>query len=51
VHLLSVLDDRAQTMQHRYGELQRAYLALLAQLYPPSEVYVVASAPAGDDAP
>lgn len=51
VHLLSVLDDRAQTMQHRYGELQRAYLALLKQLYPPSEVYVVASAPAGDDAP
>jgi SAM-dependent methyltransferase len=54
VHLLSVLDDRAQTMQHRYGELHRAYTALLAQLYPPSEVYVVATAPdpaAGDEAP
>jgi SAM-dependent methyltransferase len=48
VHLLSVLDDRAQTMQHRYGELHRAYTALLGQLYPPSEVYVVATAP---DAP
>lgn len=45
VHLLSVLDDRAQVQQHRYGELHRAYLALLKQLYPPSEVYVVATAP------
>jgi hypothetical protein len=48
VHVLSVLDDREQLMQHRYGELHRAYTALLAQLYPPSEVYVVAVAPAGD---
>lgn len=46
VHLVSVLDQRAQAMQHQYGELHRAYRALLAQLYPPSEVYVVAVAPA-----
>jgi Methyltransferase domain len=50
VHLLSVMDDRAQSLQHRYGELHRAHMALLAQLYPPSEVYVVAVAPSGDDA-
>ena len=50
VHLVSVLDERAQAMQHQYGELHRAYRALLAQLYPPNEVYVVAVArptPAG----
>jgi SAM-dependent methyltransferase len=44
-HLISVLDERAQTLQHHYGELHRAYGALLKQLYPPSEVYVVAVAP------
>ena len=49
VHLLSVLDERAQRMQHQYGELHRAYRALLAQLYPPSEVYVVAVAPSESD--
>jgi SAM-dependent methyltransferase len=47
VHLLSVLDQRAQVMQHQYAELHRAYKALLKQLYPPNEVYVVAVAPGG----
>ncbi len=47
VHLLSVLDERAQVMQHQYGELHRAYKRLLKQLYPPNEVYVVAVAPGG----
>ncbi|HZB48361.1 MAG TPA: methyltransferase domain-containing protein [Mycobacteriales bacterium] len=51
VHLVSVLDERAQAMQHQYGELHRAYCALLAQLYPPSEVYVVAVAPSGGTGP
>jgi hypothetical protein len=45
VHLVSVLDERVQTLQHQHAELHRAYRALLAQLYPPSEVYVVAVAP------
>jgi SAM-dependent methyltransferase len=48
VHLLSVLDERAQLMQHQYAELHRAYKALLRQLYPPNEVYVVAVAPDPD---
>ena len=47
VHLMSVLDERAQAIQHQYAELLRAYRALLSQLYPPSEVYVVAVAPGG----
>lgn len=47
VHLLSVLDERAQVMQHQYAELHRAYKALLRQLYPPNEVYVVAVVPGG----
>jgi len=46
VHVLSVLDERVQMVQHQYGELHRAYRALLTQLYPPNEVYVVAVAPA-----
>ena len=50
VHLVSVLDERTQAMQHQYAELHRAYRALLAQLYPPSEVYVVAVAPSGETA-
>lgn len=49
VHLVSVLDERAQAIQHSYAELHRAYRALLAQLYPPSEVYVVAVAPSAAD--
>lgn len=51
VHVLSVLDERVQMVQHQYGELHRAYRALLAQLYPPNEVYVVAVAPARGDEP
>lgn len=51
VHVLSVLDERVQMVQHQYGELHRAYRALLAQLYPPNEVYVVAvAAAAGEEA-
>ena len=51
VHVLSVLDERVQMVQHQYGELHRAYRALLAQLYPPNEVYVVAVAAAAGDQP
>jgi hypothetical protein len=36
-------------VQHQLAELHRAYRSLLAQLYPPSEVYVVAVAPGGED--
>ena len=49
VHLISLLDQRVQTVQHQLAEVHRAYRALLAQLYPPSEVYVVAVAPGGED--
>lgn len=48
VHLLSVLDERAQVMQHQYNELHKAYSAMLKQLYPPNEVYVVAERPAAE---
>ena len=48
-HLISVLDQRMQAVQHQLAELHRAYRSLLAQLYPPSEVYVVAVAPGGED--
>jgi len=48
-HLVSVLDQRVQSMQHQYGELHRAYTTLLRQVYPPSEVYVVAVAPSGEE--
>jgi SAM-dependent methyltransferase len=49
VHLISLLDQRVQTVQHQLAEVHRAYRALIAQLYPPSEVYVVAVAPGGED--
>jgi SAM-dependent methyltransferase len=49
VHLISLLDQRMQAMQHQLAEMHRAYRALLAQLYPPSEVYVVAVVPGGED--
>ena len=48
-HLISVLDQRMQAVQHQLAELHRAYRSLLVQLYPPSEVYVVAVAPGGED--
>ena len=49
VHLISLLDQRVQHVQHQLAEVHRAYRALVAQLYPPSEVYVVAVAPGGED--
>jgi Methyltransferase domain len=48
-HLISLLDQRMQAVQHQLAELHRAYRSLLAQLYPASEVYVVAVAPGGED--
>ena len=49
-HLVALLDQRVQTVQHQLAELHRAYRALVTQLYPASEVYVVAVAPAsGED--
>jgi len=49
VHVLSELDQRIQTVQHHNAVLRTAYTNLLAQLYPPSEVYVVAHVPAEED--
>jgi SAM-dependent methyltransferase len=49
VHLISLLDQRVQAVQHQLAEVRRAYRSLVAQLYPPSEVYVVAVAPGGED--
>ena len=43
-HLLGVLEDRLRSTQAALVELQRSYSNLLAQLYPPNEVYVVARA-------
>jgi hypothetical protein len=48
-HLVALLDQRVQTVQHQLAELHRAYRALVTQLYPASEVYVVALAPASDE--
>jgi hypothetical protein len=48
-HVVSQLDQRMQAVQHHLAELHRAYRSLVAQLYPPSEVYVVAVAPGGED--
>lgn len=49
VHMIWLLDQRVQAVQHQLAEVHRAYRSLLAQLYPPSEVYVVAVAPGGGD--
>ncbi len=49
VHLISLLDQRVQAVQHQLAEVHRAYRALVGHLYPPSEVYVVAVAPGGED--
>jgi hypothetical protein len=49
VHLLSELDQRIQVAQHHNAVLRTAYTNLLAQLYPPSEVYVVARVPAEEN--
>ena len=43
-HLLGVLEDRLRTTQSELVELHRSYAALLGQLYPSNEVYVVARA-------
>jgi len=41
-HLLSVLDERVQAVQHQNAALRTAYTNLLEQLYPANEVYMVA---------
>ncbi len=43
-HLLGVLEERLRATQSELGELRRSYAALLGQLYPSNEVYVVARA-------
>lgn len=43
-HLLGVLEQRLRTTQQELADLHRSYAALLGQLYPPNEVYVVARA-------
>jgi SAM-dependent methyltransferase len=48
-HLVSVLDERVQAVQHQNWVLRDAYRHLLAQLYPASEVYVVAQRPPEGD--
>jgi SAM-dependent methyltransferase len=49
-HLVATLDQRLQAVQHQLASLQAAYDNLLAQLYPPNEVYVVARKPDAGDA-
>jgi len=49
-HLIAQLDDRLQAVQHQCMALRTAYQNLLAQLYPASEVYVVARLPTKEDA-
>jgi SAM-dependent methyltransferase len=44
-HLLGQLDRRLQEVQHQNAELRAAYRRLLGELYPSSEVYVVATVP------
>lgn len=41
-HLLGTLDERLHVLQDQATRLARAHNALLEQLYPPNEVYVVA---------
>jgi SAM-dependent methyltransferase len=41
-HLLRLLDERLQAVQHQNAVLRTAYTNLLDQLYPASEVYMVA---------
>ena len=43
-HLLGVLEERLRATQGELAALHRSYGQLLAQLYPPNEVYVVARA-------
>jgi len=48
-HLLSVLDERVQAVQHQNAVLRTAYMNLLQQLYPANEVYMVARLATGED--
>jgi SAM-dependent methyltransferase len=41
-HLVGVLEERLRATQAELGALRQSYAQLLAQLYPPNEVYVVA---------
>ena len=43
-HLVGVLEERLRATQAELGALRQSYAQLLAQLYPPNEVYVVARA-------
>ena len=43
-HLLSALEERLRATQTELAEVRQSYARLLEQLYPPNEVYVVASA-------
>jgi SAM-dependent methyltransferase len=50
VHLIGVLDERFQSLQHQLSSQRTAYRQLLDQLYPSNETYVVARRPfAGAD--
>jgi Methyltransferase domain len=48
-HLIAVLNERVLSLGHETATLRAANRALLAQLYPPNEVYVVVKKP-GDAA-
>jgi SAM-dependent methyltransferase len=48
-HLLRLLDERVQAVQHQNAVLRTAYTNLLEQLYPASEVYMVARLATGED--
>ena len=43
-HLVGVLEERLRATQAELGALRQSYASLLARLYPPNEVYVVARA-------
>jgi SAM-dependent methyltransferase len=43
-HLVGVLEERLRATQAELAEVRQSYAQLLAQLYPPNEVYVVARA-------
>jgi SAM-dependent methyltransferase len=43
-HFLGVLEERLRATQQELADLHAAYARLLARLYPPNEVYVVARA-------
>ena len=43
-HFLAVLEERLRATQQELADLHAAHAALLARLYPPNEVYVVARA-------